>query len=167
MFMVLPPALQRDNARFERAAGAYVLLHNGELVGFCPVDNNSFIPIPPTMRLCKKSRSRASLKVSIVSLPLNRTVVHLEKLTALLPPIGSTLVYVDKFLGVHVAPSGLMIRLGPARRTTPCLKAIPSTEQHRMQHTIYSTMSSPTVRPASRRSTPSWSLANVLRKQKV
>ena len=108
------PWPKRDNARFERAAGAYVLLHNGELVGFLSRGQQQlYTNLSDDVPLQKKQIKSIFEGLNRLLHPLNRTVVHLEKIDG---KAATDWVHLGlcRQLGVHVAPSGLMIRLGPA-----------------------------------------------------
>ena len=103
-----------EGLRFERAAGAYVILHEGRLIAF--LSRSGHVLHTHLSEDIPQARKEVdSIFQALITLlhPLHRTVIHLEKINA---SPANQWVHVPQFkaLGVHCAPSGLMLRLGPA-----------------------------------------------------
>ena len=102
-----------EGRRFERATGAYVILHEGALVGFLSrsgqVLNTQLSDDLPQAR--KEVESIVNGLRSLLS--LRRTAIHLETIDGA-PALRWVHAALCKDFGFHMAPSGLMLRMGPA-----------------------------------------------------
>ena len=103
-----------EGLRFERASGAYVILHEGVLVAFLSRSEQVLhAMLSEDLPLARQQVESIADGLKALLHPLNRTVIHLEKINGA-PANGWVHAAHFKELGFHGAPSGLMLRTGPA-----------------------------------------------------
>ena len=102
-----------EGRRFERAAGAYVILHDGDLVGFLSRSEHVLhTQLSDDVPLARRQVESIIDGLRSLLHPLRRKVIHLETIDGA-PAAQWAHVPLCRELGVHVAPGGLTLRLGP------------------------------------------------------
>ena len=103
-----------EGQRFERASGAYVILHEGALVGFLSRSEQVLhATLSEDLPLARKQVDSIAEALKSILHPLNRTVIFLEKING--SPATEWMHAAQlKEQGFHGAPGGLMLRMGPA-----------------------------------------------------